>query len=201
MAVTDRLPVAVHQDQNSLPPYARHDWHNETRAKMQTRELPGNHWDTLADRADQGAEIPSDPTERSQIVTDWWRQALTNKERVGISEEGINNRAGKGALAVMAIQEAFKERATPMHPEENLNSFLELLKEKVNTGEDFSLITDYRPEDLLKELAETAGLDTSSILKWPSKIIMHVRQHEITVQEGYDRAEPLWRRAPQHQEN
>lgn len=168
---------------------------------MQTRELPANHWDALADKINQGAEIPSDPTERGQIVTNWWRQALTDKEQVGISEEGINNRAGEEALAVMAIQAAFKERATSIHPEENLNSFLELLREKVDTGEDFSLITDYKPEDFLKELAETAGLDTSSMLKWPSKIIMHVRQHNITVQEGYDRAEPLWKRAPQHQEN
>lgn len=201
MAVTDRLPVAVRQDQDPLPPYARHNWHNETRAKMQIRALPANPWDTLADGADQGAEIPSDPTERSQIVTDWWRQALTNKERVGISEEGINNRAGEEALTVMALQEAFKERTTPIHPEENLNRFLELLEEKVNAGEDFSLITDYKPEDLLKELAETAGLDTSSMFKWPSKIIMHVRQHKITVQEGYDHTKPLWQQAPQYQDN
>lgn len=201
MAVTDRLPVAVCQDQDSLPPYARHNWHNETRAKMQTRELPANHWDILTNEADQSAEIPSDPTERSQVVTDWWRQAFTNKERAGISEGDIDNRAGQGALAVMAIQEAFKERATSIHPEENLNRFLELLEEKVNTGEDFSLITDYKPEDLLKELAETAGLDTSSMFKWPSKIIMHVRQHKITVQEGYDHAKPLWQQAPQYQEN
>lgn len=201
MAVTDRLPVTVQRNPESLPPHARHDWHDKTRAETQTRELPANHWDALADGANQGAEIPSDPTERSQIVTDWWRQALTNKEQAGIPEDDIDNRAGKGALAIMAIQEAFKERTTPMHPEENLNRFLELLEEKVNTGEDFSLITDYKPEDLLEELAQAADLDTSSMFKWPYKIIMHVRQHNITVQEGYNRAEPLWKRAPQHHEN
>lgn len=201
MAVTDRLPVAVQQNRGSLQPHARHDWHNEKRAEMSAIQLPANSWDILTNEADQGPEIPSDPTERGQIVTNWWRQALTNKEQAGIFEEDIDNRAGKEALAVIAIQEAFEERATSIHPEENLNRFLELLEEKVNTGEDFSLITDYKPEDLLEELAQTAGLDTSSILKWPSKIIMHVRQHKITVQEGYDHAKPLWKRAPQHQEN